>query len=49
MTSGSTAYPRAKARRKKSMPLERGYIAEDVYAMVPQDPHDKAKAGLLGP
>ena len=47
-TSGSTAYPRAKARRDRSMPSKRG-TPEDVYDVAPQDPHDKVKVGLLEP
>src|SRR5262249_62275953 len=47
-TSGSTAYPTAKARRDNSMPTKRG-ASEDVYGAASRDPRDKVKATLLEP
>src|SRR5262249_35408249 len=47
-TSGSTAYPTAKARRDNSMPAKRG-ATEDVYGVASRDPRDKVKATLLEP
>src|SRR5262249_60480645 len=46
ITSGSTAYPRAKSRRDSSMPPKRG-LPEDVYGSALQDPRDTVKAELL--
>ena len=46
--SGSTAYPAAKAKRDRSMPLKRGR-SEDADGRAPQDPRDMVKARLLEP
>lgn len=43
---GRLAYLDAKARGDKSMPGKR-WPAGGVHAVVPQDPRDMAKAGLL--
>jgi retron-type reverse transcriptase len=47
-TSGSTAYPAAKAKRDRSMPLKRGW-SEDADGRAPRDPRDTVKARLLEP
>src|SRR4051794_2484339 len=47
-TFGSTAYLAAKAKGDRSMPSKRG-ASEDVYGVVPRDPHDMVKVGLLEP
>ena len=47
-TSGSTAYPAAKAKRDRSMPLKRGR-SEDADGRALRDPRDMVKARLLEP
>ena len=47
-TSGSTAYPAAKAKRDRSMPLKRGR-SEDADGRASRDPRDMVKARLLEP
>jgi RNA-directed DNA polymerase len=47
-TSGSTAYPAAKAQGDCSMPLKRGR-PEDAYGRVSRDPRDMVKGTLLEP
>jgi hypothetical protein len=48
MTSGSTAYPAAKAKGDNSMPRKRER-PEDVYGRVLQDPRALVTATLLEP
>jgi hypothetical protein len=45
---GHRVYLKAKARGEKSMPEKRGSL-EDTKGAAPQDPRDKAKAGLPEP
>jgi hypothetical protein len=47
-TSGSTAYPAAKAKRDRSMPLKRGR-SKDADGRASRDPRDMVKARLLEP
>ena len=47
-TSGPTAYPAAKAKRDRSMPLKRGR-SEDVYGRVSRDPRAMVTAKLPEP
>ncbi len=47
-TSGSTAYPQAKAQRDRSMPVKRGR-SEDAYGRAAQDPRDRGKTTLCEP
>lgn len=48
MTSGSTAYLAVKAKGDNRMPSKRDR-AEDVYALVLQDPRDMVRAKLPEP
>jgi hypothetical protein len=48
ITSGSTAYPAAKAKGDRSMPVKRER-PEGAYGLVSQDPRDRVKTGLFEP